>query len=540
MCNHHNNRHGSALEHGEAHTKDHQRWSRRNFIRNLGMIGGGSMLLGNSAVSALGASPLSMALNGAEGDRVLVLIRLKGGNDGLNTIIPLFDYDTYANLRPNIRIPENDLITLTDEFAIPSSLQALEPLWNEGAMRVVNSVGYPDQNLSHFRSTDIWSSGSDADVVDSSGWLGRYLTDLYPTYLTNPPAVPPAIQIGGFGSLTFNDLDRNSLAVSVSDPRQLEEIAENGQLYDLNNLPECLYGDQLGYLRSVANSTFQYAEVISDAADAGRNAVEYPRHGLANSLATVARLIKGNLGTKLYMVTLDGFDTHARQDTTHPQLMMQLAGAIQSFYTDLAAAGWADKVLAMTFSEFGRRVQQNASRGTDHGAAAPLMLFGGEINGSTIQGQRPNLSDLDGAGNLKFDTDFRQVYATILENWLCVDSSTVNQVMGQNFQRLNLGFQCGVTTSTFQAELASIQHYVAQNSRDAYTIHYQLPNTASVRIQVFSVMGQEVALLKNTRQHSGKYEVSFIPSQYRLPSGQYFYRITADEAVLSGGMQVVR
>lgn len=545
MQDHHNHtRYGSALEHGEAHQKDHHHWSRRGFLRNLGILGGTSMLLGKLPVTAIGASPLSIALNGAEGDRILVLIRLKGGNDGLNTIIPLYDYRTYANARPDIRIRENDYTKLNDEFAIPNTLSRIHPLWEEGAMRVINSVGYPDQNLSHFRSTDIWSSGSDAAVIDNSGWLGRYLGDLYPNYLNNPPSVPPAIQIGGFGSSLFNDTNMVNISVNVSDPQQLEEIAERGQLYDLQNLPECLYGEQLGYMRTIANSTFFYAEVIAEAAEQGRNAVDYPTYNpLANSLATVARMIKGNLGTQIYMVTLDGFDTHARQAQYHSSLMNYLAEAVDLFYTDLAAGGYADKVLSMTFSEFGRRVLQNASQGTDHGAAAPLLLFGNGLNGSQIQGVKPNLDDMDQAGNLKFHTNFRQIYATILEQWLCIDSTTVNQTLGQDFERLNLGFACENVTTSLQNKVYEpfgLTHGVYAVAPDAFLIKFQLPQTAKIQVDVVSSIGQPIASLVNQTLAAGKHQTTFNISNSRLPNGQYFYRIIVDGRLVSGSLQVLR
>ncbi|RMF22761.1 MAG: hypothetical protein D6765_13940, partial [Bacteroidetes bacterium] len=192
MCNHHKDkRFGSALEHGSAHTEDHRRWSRRAFIRSLGLAGGGAALVGGLPVRAFGASPLSLLLGQNFSDHILVIIRLAGGNDGLNTFVPLYDYDTYANLRPTLRIPESQLIQLDGDFGMPNFMQSLNPLWQEGRMKVVNTVGYPGQNLSHFRSTDIWDSASDADVLEDSGWLGRVITQQYPDLITNPPETPP-------------------------------------------------------------------------------------------------------------------------------------------------------------------------------------------------------------------------------------------------------------------------------------------------------------------------------------------------------------
>ena len=174
MCDHnHNKRHGAALEHGEAHQHDHQQWSRRSFLRNMGLIGSGSMVLSQMPITALGASPLTHALANANTDRILVLIRLKGGNGGLNMVVPVGQYSQYQAGRPGIAIPQNQLLNLDDAFAMPDSMEPLNNLWQNGAMKVVHSAGYPDQNLSHFRSSDIWATASDADEVDTSGWLGR-------------------------------------------------------------------------------------------------------------------------------------------------------------------------------------------------------------------------------------------------------------------------------------------------------------------------------------------------------------------------------
>lgn len=538
--NHHkNSRHGSALEHGKAHTKDHQNWSRRGFLRNLGIVGGTSMLLGKMPVTALGASPLSIALNNSESDRILVLIRLKGGNDGLNTIIPVFDYGTYANYRPNLRIPRNESIALNNSFSIPNALGDVLPFWEEDAMRVVHNVGYPEQNLSHFRSTDIWSSGSDSEVLDTSGWLGRYLNESYPNYLENPPEIPPAIQIGGFGSLTFNNMEAVNLSVTVNEPEELEEIARNGQLYPLDNLPDCTVGEQLGYMRTIANSTFIYAETIATASERATNAVDYQQNNpLARQLRTVARLIKGNLGTKLYTVTLNGFDTHAGQGEQHARLMRYLGSALRTFYTDLAAGGWADKVLAMTYSEFGRRVQQNASNGTDHGAAAPLLLFGGGLNGSGFVGNNPNLQNLDNAGNLRHAIDFRQVYATVLEDWLCVDAASVDSTLGRSYERLDLGFACNVQTSLAANQAPKgIQHYLSDDDFGGKKLHYTLPKAMQIRIELYSITGQKIAVLYNGKQGVGQHQVAFYPKQYGLQQGQFFYQLQADNIRVSGGVQ---
>ena len=544
MCNHKIDnkkqiRHGAALEHGKAHEKDHAQWSRRSFLRNVGMAGTISMMLGKVPLTAMANSPLAYALSNTNSDRIMVLIRLKGGNDGLNTIIPLFDYSNYMANRPTIGIPQSQIINLNNEFGMPNYMSALEELWNDGAMKVVNSVGYPDQNLSHFRSSDIWASGSDADLLDTSGWLGRFLNDQYPDYITSPPDQPPAIQIGGTGNIIFNDTDSSNMGVIVNNPDELFQIAQNGELYDVNDVPDCYYGEQLTYMRAVANSTFQYAEVIAEAYNASTNAVEY-EFSLGQQLALVARLIKGNLGTQLYMVTLDGFDTHALQNESHPFLLFQLANAVQNFYQDLATAGMADKVLAMTFSEFGRRIEQNASGGTDHGAAAPMMLFGKGLNGNGILGQNPDMQNLDSAGNLVHGTDFRQVYATVLENWLCADGATVDMVMGQNFDRLsNLGLDCLSTNTSNPFTKVPLQHKVIYGSGEII-IEYELANSGPVKVEIFNMLGQPVTTLINAYQGAGMHRATFSIGNSILAAGYYVYSIQAGQQRASQKVLVSR
>ncbi len=530
---------GSTLEHGEAHERDHQQWSRRSFLQSLGIAGSGSILLGNMPVSALMSSPLAYALMQGESDRILVLIRLKGGNDGLNMIIPIGDYGTYQSLRPTIRVPQSEILNLNTAFGIPKTMSAAQTMWQDGNMKVVHSVGYPDQNLSHFRSSDIWASASDSNVTDDSGWLGRYLQQLYPDFLMNPPALPPAIQIGSVGNLAFTDTNNVSISVSVNDPNELYEIAQLGQLYSLDNLPDCLYGEQLGYMRAVANSTFVYAGVIKNSYDASTNQIEYPMGGLGRQLALVARLIKGNLGTKFYMVTLDGFDTHAQQAEHHPALLKEVADSVSAFYKDLAFAQKDKDVLAMSISEFGRRPEQNASNGCDHGAAAPLMLFGEGLNGNGFVGTPPDLHNLDNNGNLKFGTDFRQIYATVLENWLCINANTVNAVLGKNFTRLDLGLDCMSTTAVNGIAAPSIQHEAHYISSQQIEIHYTLPSSTNVRVEVFNVLGQSIATLADGYQLAGEHKVLFAPTGL-LASGQYFYRIQAGRSVVGQAIRVVR
>lgn len=541
MCNHNNkkNRHGSALEHGEAHQQDHRRWSRRTFLKNLGLATGGATLLGGLPVKALGLSPLTALLSGGIEERALVIIRLAGGNDGLNTIVPLYEYGTYINNRPNVGIPQNQLINLNGAFAMPQYMQALNPLWQEGQMKAVHGVGYPEQNLSHFRSSDIWDSASDSNVVDDSGWLGRFILNQYPDFVNDPPTVPPAIQIGNYGAILFNDEGGSSLSYSVTEPQELEQLAQSGQLFDTINLPDCYFGEQLGFVRTVTNNTFRYAESIANAYAASSNAVEYGGN-LGYQLSLVARMVKGNLGTKLYLVSIGSFDTHAGQGNTHPVLMNEVATQVKNFFDDLSAGGRAQDVLCMTVSEFGRRLDENGSAGTDHGAAAPMLLFGPGLNGSGFVGSHPSLDELDAAGNLIFTTDFRQVYATLLENWLCLNPADVDEVLGNSFNRLDLGLDCIATSASSPAPGSRLKAEILYQGDGSIAIQYYLPNAGNVQLQVLDMMGRPVETLASGYQLFGTHQAVFRPSR-RLPaSGMYVAFLRAGKQAVSEKFAIIR
>ncbi len=505
------------------HDQEHHRWSRRSFLQTLGLAGGGAIVMGGLPVVASAMNPLTKALMQLEGDRILVMIRLKGGNDGLNTIVPMYDYQTYESYRPNIKITPENSFNLSEEFAMPNYMNALQNVWNEGKMKVVHGVGYPDQNLSHFRSSDIWATTSVEDDEVTSGWFGRHYENLYPDYLTNPPEFPAAIQIGSVGNKAFIGSDNTNYAFSVSDPQQLSELAQNGWLHDVENVPECYYGDQVGFLRAISNATVYYAEGINEAYQSSVNAVNYTSGKLSEQLALVARLIKGGLGTKVYMVTLDGYDTHAEQPDQHQSLMLDVSNAVSSFYDDLSAAAMDDKVLSMTFSEFGRRAFENASQGTDHGAAAPVMLFGSALNGNGFIGEHPNLSQLDETGNLQYNIDFRQVYATVLKDWLCLNQAAINESLLASYDTLEFGFEC-INSSVMNYPIDTISHQALYDSGDVY-VSFDLPTTKQVQIRIFNIMGQELYIGSPATLLAGNHRWSVRNHAVKLVPGQYTYRL---------------
>ncbi len=548
-----------------AHDQEHATWNRRSFIQALGLAGAGSMALGGTNVSATAASPLSVALSQSENDNILVIIRLKGGNDGLNTIVPIYDYATYANLRPTIKHEQSDLLNLNDDFALPNYMGQLESVWGDGNMKVIHGVGYPEQNLSHFRSSEIWAS-TDAINFEPTGWWGRYFENLYPDFLISPPEVPPAVQIGSLGNLIFEGTD-NNYAFSVANPDQLANVAENGTIHDVLNIPDCVYGDKLLFMRATANTTFTYAGVINDAYTASTNVAPYTEGPLSDQLAIVARMIKGGLGTKVYMVSLGSFDTHANQVENHRVLLEDMAAAIKNFYIDLADAGYDDKVLGMTISEFGRRPYENGSNGTDHGKAAPTLFFGSGLNGSAFVGDHPTLEDPDGRGNLEYTMDFRDLYATVLAEWLCVDVPLVEQhLLDHPYAPVNLGFNCSgtdfpdiaysdgdVTPPTpidpdgsdpsdnpFDPNLLNaVVHKPYYPTDSTPHIYLEMPFTAHVDIQLYNILGQNVGTVYNEMMMEGSTEINIRERLSRhLSTGKYIYRISVQNQKMSKSVMV--
>ena len=527
MCeNNHIPKKDTSKDEKNIHDQEHSTWNRRSFIQALGLVGAGSMTLGHAAITATKPSPLSVALSEVDNDNILVIVQLKGGNDGLNTIVPVYDYATYANLRPTIRYDQNDLLNLDANFAIPNFMNSLESMWGDGQMKVVHGVGYPDQNLSHFRSSEIWAS---TDEVNSepTGWWGRYFEDLYPDYLINPPDDPPAIQIGSIGNLVFEG-NNNNYSFSVANPAQLAAVAENGTLHDVLDIPECVYGDKLLFMRSTANTTFIYSQVLNDAYLSSSNDAPYEDAQLSNQLAIVARLIKGGLGTKVYMVTLNGFDTHANQIEDHRTLMEDLSKSIKNFYTDLGTVGMDDKVLTMTISEFGRRPYENGSNGTDHGAASPVLLFGSGLQGSGFVGDHPDLTLWDNDDNLIPTADFRDIYSTVLTDWFCLDPSVVDLILlNQTFNSLDLGLTCEVLSNTDFSNTTRFAHVpVYQNDRTYIEIN--MPYTGHVDIKLYDIMGREIGTLANEILFKGKHKIDVRAKiNSRLSYGQYMYRIAS-------------
>ena len=524
---------GIRPEDGCAHDHHHQGMGRRDFLTNLGLLTGGTVALSGMPVHSLIGAPLLSRMVESAGDRVLVIIRLKGGNDGLNTFVPVFDYSTYASFRPNLKINQSNLLHLNDKYAVPDFASSLRDMWNDGQMKIIHNVGYENHDLSHFVSTDIFDSASTA-IDAKSGWLGRYLWDQNPDYLTNPPTDPLAIQVGGDGNILFFNEDSLNMAMNVVNPEDLYNIAQTGSVYTVNGNAACYYDDQLDFLKGMINSTFTQSESIKVAYDAGSNATSFPA-GLGQSLSLVSRLIKGGLSTKIYMLTIDGFDTHASQDIRHPLLLTELADSVKAFFADLSVDGKDQHVLCMTFSEFGRRVFDNFSQGTDHGTAAPLMLFGPALDGHGFIGNDVNLNDLDFVSNLKHDIDFRQVYTTVLQDWLCTDELIADNVLGGSYARLSLGFNCNAVSAA-SYETAGNLHQLRYDHESIPFVHLRLTHSSNVKLEAYDVLGRKLASTNNEYFSAGTHNIE-IPDIRRWTTGTYVYKLFINGKLEAGKLQ---
>jgi len=425
---------------------------RRKFIRNSTIAAAGvpGLINGFSLTAHAENSPLGkLLLPGTPNDHILVVIQLSGGNDGLNTVIPIDQYSNYYNARSNIAIPQNRILALTGTSAtgLHPSLTGLRDLYNEGKLCIVQSVGYPNPNFSHFRATDIWNTASDSDQFLNDGWLGRYLNGEYAGFPNSYPTAempdPLAVQFGSSTALALLGPSA-PMGYTISDPNAFINNANGGQ--DAVP-PDTPMGDKLAHLREVSRQAELYSNLIKTAYNrAGNtNMVTYPGNSLAAQLKIVARLINGGLSTKIYVVNLKGFDNHTGQVNTgdsttgtHANLLASIGDSVKAFQNDLTLMEKDQRVLGMTFSEFGRRIKSNASGGTDHGYAAPLFIFGTQATGGII-GNNPTLpSSVTVNDNIGMQNDFRSIYYSIMKRWLCQDGTSLQQILLQNFNDIDI------------------------------------------------------------------------------------------------------
>jgi uncharacterized protein (DUF1501 family) len=401
--------------------------SRRRFLRTS-LTGTAAIGIG-SALPACFANAAASA--GSNSDRVLVVVQMSGGNDGLNTVVPYGD-DDYRSARPKLAIPARDVLKCNDDIGFHPSMSGLHELLESGKCSVVQNVGYENPNRSHFESMDIWHTCRRKNELRPDGWLGRFLDE--------QPAIAggdvPALHLGR-EQQPFALASRKVRVPTVSELAEFQLRGRDKQalrlLLESNDLTPSSENDLLSFVESSTTSALKASERVSTAVESYRSEVDYPATDLGQRLRVVAQLIDAGLTTRIYYVQHDGFDTHAQQPETHAVLLRQWSDAVNALVRDLEGHGHGERVCVMTFSEFGRRVSENASEGTDHGAAGPMFLCGGDLQAGLI-GKQPDLSDLQ-EGDLKHEFDFRQVYATVLQDWLGTDAPSV---LGSQYELLPL------------------------------------------------------------------------------------------------------
>jgi len=359
------------------------------------------------------------------GYKNVIIIQLSGGNDGLNSIIPISN-DIYHSLRPTISKKATQTLKITNDLAFNDNLRAIKNLYDQGEVSIINNVGYPNPNRSHFRSTDIWQTASDTNQYLSTGWVGRYLD----ASCQHPYQ---AIEVDNSLSLAMKGNQMNGIA--VSDPNQLYRTTREpffNKLVD-NTHKDMLDEDNQGYLYKTMLETYSSASYIYETSKIHKTNTEYPQSPFAKNLKTIADFIVSGLKTRVFYSSLGGFDSHVNQVNSQDRLLGMYSEAVGALVKDLKKNNRFKDTLILTFSEFGRRVKQNGSRGTDHGAANNVLAISGSLKKAGVYNELPNLSNLDTNGDIKYSVDFRSIYATILGDWLKVDDENI---LNRNFKKL--------------------------------------------------------------------------------------------------------
>ncbi len=360
------------------------------------------------------------------GNKVLVVLQLSGGNDGLNTIIPIQN-DIYYRERSKISIAKDQAIKLNDDAGIHPELKGIADIFNSGNMAIINSVGYPNPDRSHFRSMDIWHSASESNEYVNTGWLGRYL-DAQCSGCDKPTQ---ALELDDVLSLALKGEHEKGLA--FKDPKRLYNTSQAKYFKDLSSGHQYHHDENpVDYLYKTMANTISSAEYVYKQSQANPSTTIYPNSELGKNLKTIASLIFSNIDTKVYYVSLGSFDTHVNQQDQQKKLFKEMDEAITAFVKDLKANNRFDDVVLTSFSEFGRRVSQNASGGTDHGTANNMFLIGGGLKQKGFINAMPDLTDLQD-GDLKYKVDFKNVYATLLNKWLGADDK---KILNKQFEYL--------------------------------------------------------------------------------------------------------
>ncbi|ALJ06205.1 hypothetical protein APS56_14155 [Pseudalgibacter alginicilyticus] len=496
-------------------------------------------------------------------NRKLVLINLAGANDGLNTTVPLNQYDIYSNLRPTIKVPISGInkyinldTTLPDnqQIGLNPALTGLKSLYDKSWLRIIQSVGYPSQNKSHFKSTDLYLTGNDGNSLlngTDTGWMGRFMELYYPDLIVEN--YPLAVEIGSNKtSLGFHAEEAHGLSLNISgqDPAGFYTVLSGLGGVPPLNIPDSDYGKQLEFITNTDALSNTYAGSISNAFNKGKNDISYPDSDLANQLKTVARLISGDLGTKIYMVRISGFDTHNAQVQgvgealgTHYSLLTDLSESMEAFVNDLNSQNISDDVVGLTFSEFGRKAAENGSLGTDHGEIAPMFVFGKPVSGG-VSGTNPDLTEAKSTNNYQIKTvqyDYRQTFATLLQNYLgaddtIIDATFFNHTINDSFVNLRIEDLLKSEFDISKGCVASSNNTAAENKNwlvypNPFRDLVNISGITTVETMVLKIYNASGILLINKTEAIIDSKVSI--NLYNFSSGTYFFEI------LSGGKKEI-
>lgn len=508
---------------------------RRQFLQS-GSLVSLPIFLGGLDVAAMSSSAMFNFLSNSD-DRVLVLIQLNGGNDGLNMVIPLDQYDGLSKVRPTLMLPETSVLKMSDKTGLHPSMTGLKRLFDDEKMAVVQSVGYPNQNRSHFRSTDIWTSGSDADKYITTGWLGRYLDQKYPGFPAAYPNTdcpdPFAITLGSLVSETCQGPSTN-FSFTLLNETSVKLVEETVAAPSDGSC----YRQEVDFVRNTIKQSNAYATTVLSAFSKGNNVATYPDGNLAAQLKVIAQLISGGLGTKIYVANIGGFDTHANQvqlgetdvlaNRNHAVLLKDVSDAITSFTDDLKELGIHERVVGMTFSEFGRQIKANNSLGTDHGTAAPLIVFGDCVK-QGIYGDNPQITeDIAPQEGVPMQYDFRSVYASLLIDWMGASEADIRNVLYSDFQKIPFIKDCSDTTSVDKVA-QGIEATLSPNPCVDFTRLNFTNHGSHVRIMVLNALGAQLDIIVDKTLSQDEHVINIPVSNYS--SGSYFVRIAIDNAV---------
>lgn len=502
--------------------------NRRSFLKNASVFSL-PVFFGGFQAAAF-PSPIMRSLTNNESDKVLVLIDLNGGNDGLNTFIPLDWYDNLARARPDVVIPEKYTLSMTDTIAMHPKMNGMKRLYEQGNLTLIQGVAYPNQNRSHFRSADIWNTAVKSDEYASTGWVGRYMDEEFPGYPENYPnsdhTDPFAITMGRSNSGTCQGMN-STFSMAIIDTEDVGGLSTGIE----PSLPNDYYGEELGFLIETFKKTNAYADRVTNAAWAGASKVSYPNTELGRQLKTVARLISGGLETKVYVLKIGGFDTHANQVEEsspiagkHATLLERISDAIAAFQQDLDLLDLDKRVLGMTFSEFGRKIKSNAGFGTDHGTAAPMIVFGSCINPGVI-GDNPIIpSKVDANEGVAMQFDFKSVYGSILMDWFGATEDQIHRHLIEDFQHLPIVGDCALVSP-----LADVAAKAYPNPfTDSFVLGFNTFNTSKVSIEIFDVMGKVLQKVPVEEYPTGGHSIRLGSN---LPAGSYFIRVRIGNGV---------